>query len=447
MRLVRGGCLGLLLLLLIGYGVVVSLPVRRDGAQVEEALAKARQRTESIASRLKDPAQNGFLQPTLEPYWGRGWDNAGPVKDAIKAWTAYSYQEQNKPVQHHPLLVSKDPAYAAARAGFEAYVPDLVHAFSKPIFQPVVADMIDPSAQLQESAFTSLTLALNVSAESLFAQGQPGRAALFYQLGFMEGQKTYQNVGLPQLMRAVSLQGLTFQSMVAYLGPDAKLSEKEWIGMSAVVAASCPTPVTVGQSIENDLAFGTEFLNRPRGSYEGDAKPLRGLFLLPGARARELRIYQNYMAEVLPGVATMRIAVGPPGATLFDTLSGKSGPGLRLLVVDYQRQVARLTVHMAKMTGLSAMGGVCAYRVRHGKPPAALGDLDTLGLKAPGGAAWSEVAKNLGYSVVDDRAELLVPINPAVYEAAGLNPEAARLIEEHNSRYFSIRKEGALFRI
>lgn len=447
MRLVRVGCLGLLLVLFVGYGVIVSLPVQRNAPIVTEGLAAARQRQAALRPRLKDPAQNGFLEPRLEPYWGKGRDNDGPVKSAVAAWLAYSYQQQGKPIQHHPLLIAKDPAYIAARAGFKAYIPDLVQAFSKPVFQPVVEDLIDPSALLQESSLPALTMAMNTYAESLVAEGKPEQAALMYQLALMEGQKSFEEVGTPQLMRGVSLQGLAFQSLVAYLSPGARLNAMQWAGFSAAVAAASPTPITVNQAVQNDLAFGVEFLNRPRASYDGDARPLRGLFLLPGFRGRELRVYQNYMARVLAESSKLRFSGGLPSPGLGASLLGSSGPGVRLLALNYDQQMARVTLHMAKMTGLAGSAAVCAYRAKYGAPPATLAELDKLGLKAPGGTPWSAAQSGLVYKVTGDRAELGVPVDPEVFKAAGIDTKAAQAVEEANSVYFGVRAQGVLFKI
>ncbi len=440
----RTGCSILIAIFLISYGVLISLPPRHYDVAVNAALAASTRRQTERKSQLKNPDSNGFLAPSLLSFWGKG-ENQGPVKETVSRWAnAFSDQGLGRRVDHAGLHKARDQAYRESRAAFEALIPDLAAAFSKPAFQPVNEDFTAPTEAPNEQALTLLALALNGYAESLIAEGQSARAALVYEMVFREGHLLGDDVGSVQSMIGVSIQALAFQSLVAHLRPDAPLTTAQWAGLSRGVAAATPTPVALVRAIENDLAFGTAFLQRPRASYDGDAKPLRGFYLIPGARARDLRIYHNLMGAFLEEAGGGVILKSTPPATPEAILAGQSGPGTALLVPRYDFQAARFSLHGAKMCGLAATTAICAYRAKHGKLPASLAELDALGLQAPGGAPWS-IARGLIYQVQGNSAVLAVQVHPNQFTLAEVDLAVAQKLEEANSTYFRIHERGFTF--
>jgi hypothetical protein len=210
------------------------------------------------------------------------------------------------------------------------------------------------------------------------------------------------------------------------------------------VAAATPTPVTLAAAIEQDLLFGTDFLSRPRASYDGDFKHLRGVYLIPGMRARDLRAYHNFMAPLLQEARTGVIRQSAPPATRQAMLTGQNGPGTSLLVPEYDQQSARLALHGAKMCALAATAGVCAYRAKYGKLPATLAELDKLQLQAPGGPFWSS-ARGVYYNVKGDQALVGVQVHPDQIARAGIDVASRRQLERSNSPFFGLNERGFFF--
>jgi hypothetical protein len=428
----------------VSYGTFVSIPVERNKTSVQAAISASVKRHAELKPKLKDPKVNGFLTAKLEPFWGRA-DNPGPVFDAVAGWAgSYSSQGAGQYIDHAGLIKAKDAGYLKARDAFAALIGDVALAFSKPVFQPVNEDFTAPTAAANDQALTLLALGLNGYAESMVAEGRLERAALIYELVFRQGHLLGDDVGIVQTMMGISLQALAFQSMVAHLHPNLDLDANQWAGLSAALSATTPTQRTLANALENDLAFGTAFLNRPRSSYDGDARPLRGAFLLPGFRARDLRVYQNFMGSLLDEVKTGMIQGQLPPNSRTSVLVGDSGPGLALLVPDYQQQSARVNLHGAKMTGMAVVAAISAYRAQNGKLPTTLADLDSLRLRAPGGVPWSSV-KGIMYKTAGPKVRVGVPVDPRLFTAAGLDLAKAQKIEAVNSNYFSLKDGGYLF--
>lgn len=446
MRIVRLGCAVLVLAFAVLYGVLISIPSETSSQTVDAALAATEKRHKGLGVQLKNPQMNGFLNARMFPYWGGSEALKGPVHDALAAWAnAYSMQGVKVLVDHAALQKARDPQYLAARKNFERLLPDLISAFSKPLFQPVNENFAAPTNSYNKEALTTLTMAMNGYAESLVAEGRPDQAALVYEMAFREGSMIGMDTRVLPTAEGVGLQALAFQSLVSHLSPNVKMGPNQWIGLSTAIAATAPTTRTLERVLENDLAYGIGFLGRPRSSYDGDARPLRGAYLLPGMRARDLRIYRNIMGRIIqeqarPGLLTVTV----PPATTAAILRGESGPGPELLIPDYGRQFARINVHAAKMTGLAACTGLCAYRAKYGKFPAKLGDLDALKLEAPGGMSWAKV-KGVLYLSDGKLVELSVAMDPKVYARAGMDLEKARQ-DSLKSAYFRVREDGFLLR-
>lgn len=447
MRIIKVGCAVLLLVFSVAYGVLISIPSEKNSQVIDEALAATDKRHKGLGTQLKNPQQNGFLNARMFPFWGGSEGKKGPVHDVVAAWAnAYSMQGVKLPVDHVALLKSKDPHYMKARRQFEGLLPDLITAFSLPRFQPVNENFAEPTKFFNKNALILLTMAMNGYAESLVAEGRPDQAALVYEMVFREGSLIGSDTQVLPTLEGVGLQALACQSMTVHLSPSAKMGPNQWIGLSTAIAATAPTSRTIERMLENDLAFGIGFLKRPRSSYDGDARPLRGAYLLPGMRGRDMRIYRNLMSDILTQKQdpTALLQVTAPPTTFDAQLRGLSGPGPEVLIPDYGKQFARINIHAAKMSGLAACTALCAYRAKFGKFPKQMAELDALKLEAPGGILWSQV-KGMLYLSDGKLVELSVAMDPKVYERAGLDLQKAKA-DSLKSDYFSVRDAGFLFR-
>jgi hypothetical protein len=444
-KLIRIGCFLVLIAMLVLYGVVVSKPPKLHQQTVDAALASLAKRRAARKPLLEDPAANGFLNPKLNRFWSRGRDNGGPVKDTITGWANnFSDQGAGHHIDHAALQKSKNPGYQTLRLAFIGLLPDLVAAFTKPVFQPVNEEV----HVANDVALRSLTLAINGYAESLVAQHLPDQAALAYELAFREGYLFSDDVNMVHAFQGIGFQALAFQSLVATLQPDANLTAAQWAELSKAAAATSPTPVTITQALQHDLAIGTAFLSQPRGSFEDPARYLRGVYLLPGLQARDLRIYHNTMGLALEESLTGSVKTGNPPDTLSEYLKGNAGSGTGVLLPPggYPKQSARVGLHSAKMGGLSAMAAVCAFRAKNGRLPTTLAQVGTLGLKAPGGLSWSTV-KGFYYKVEGKKALVGVLVPARQFADAGLDVDAASRLEAENSRYFRLQESGLFFHI
>lgn len=428
-------CLGLFLL--IGYGWLLSTPKAQATASLDEGLVAAKARADALKLKGTDPHQNGFLEPLLLPYWKADGDvkdkNFIFVSSAVERWTKdFSAQSIGHEVDHAALLKVKSVDYLAARKGFEELLPHVVAALDKPMFS-------SGKEGIHVFRVLQLTRGLDGYAESLVAEGELERASLVYQLVFLLGDHVGRGGGVLQMFGGISCQALGFQSLVGHLSDADHLGLDSWAGLSRTLSYTTPMADAFTEAIQVDAQRGLEFLSEARSSYDGEARFLRGVFLLPGLRARDIRIYRNVMTEIL-GLAgaqkTLPVWVAP-GFTHY--LEGRTGAAFSSLIPEggYRVEAARLRFHNAKMTGLCAYTALCAYRAKHGHWPERLEDLASLHLKAPGGQPWQETP-NLLYRTNKAERELAVLLPERLYEDAGVNLLEAANNEAGNSTYFRL---------
>lgn len=440
--------LGLLILVLAGCGLLawfVSTPVERQRARVEAALQSARTRHESARSTLKDPEQNGLLEPELRSFWDRSLAQETALAQAGSRWAqAYSFAFYGQRVAHQAMLSAQDAAYLEARQAFGNQVPALVKGLSRPHFAPPNEDYANPLYALDEQSLSHCVAGLSALGESLLAEGAIDSAALVYEVAFRLAFRVTEAGGSLVMAQGMAMQAIPFQSLVWDLSPAIPLSPDHWRGLSRALLESTPTRAVLQRAIEDDLAFGVTFLQAPRGSYDGDARHLRGAYLIPGLRGRDLRTYRNLMGQVLEQAAAGTVTVALPSPERSAMLGGSSGPGTLLLAPDYASLSARWSIHQAKLHGLALSAGLCAFRRQNGHYPESLDQLDSLQLLGPENQPWSR-QPGISYQRQGDQAHLQFALGEALFRQAKLDPETAQQQVGENPWGFRITAEGMLW--
>lgn len=449
MRLLRIGC-GILFLLALtclgfGYSKLVGRPQELHQETIAKALADSVERHKDWPTKLKDPKINGFLQPDLRLYWSAmaSTEDAAYKKadSAVSGWAdRFTKQGSGREIDHQALLRVKSVEYLAARSAFVELLPALLAAFEKPMFQPPNDDFTRPELGIQFDNLRRIAIGLDGYAESLVAEGDLERATLAYQLVFRMGKLISEDAGMVQTFAGVSIQGLGFQSFVSQISDSDRLSFSAWRNMSLALAQSAITSEQLERALENDTARGVSFLALPRSSFDGDARYLRSVYLLPGVQARDERIYKNLMGASLEAVRESGYALRAPEPSLENVAEGSTSwvvNSLLLPVDGYRTESARLLLHSAKFGGLAAYTGICAYHALIGKWPDRLSDLDKIQISAPGGVLWSKL-NGINYYTDGKRPEIEVLLPAAAFEEAQVSLASSSIAEGMDSKYFRL---------
>ncbi|MCA9794172.1 MAG: hypothetical protein KC910_20330 [Candidatus Eremiobacteraeota bacterium] len=375
--------------------ILVNLPLQRHFSRVEQALEQAKTDRAELYSRAIDPAQNGYLNPELLPYWGPDKvDN--PVAPVMDAWVeGYASVEHDQTVDHQALQAARDPAYLQARARLEQILPSVREALARPVFaQPV--DHYDADAKtINFGAVRKLALALCAHAETLLAEGQDQAASedllMTFELGYkLTGEKTILNQ-----MMGVAAQQIALEGINHLLTPERDFSGSE-VGRRLLEST-----LAEGQFRR---CMGAEMLFFEEALDPGVLSQSPGLARLPFFLKRERRIYHARMESLLADIDEGRPVTPLRGDFSWGRwLMGQDGILANIMTPNYVGSTQVLDRCRRLSAGTAAAAAITGFLQRQHRLPDQLSQLD---LSALEGLAWDSEA--FSYEKTDNGARLTV---------------------------------------
>lgn len=405
------GCLGLIVFLISLVTIWVQFPQQTHPQLIEETVAKAQERHRSRQATARNPKFNGYLQPTLLPFWGTPADykpNSG-VEKVITRWKAYGSNSQGTRQDHRALLSQVD--YLAARDQFESLLPALEEALNQSEF---IApndrfDYIDNN-DMKFISVRALGQALATLAESRVAEGQPEKALRPLALGFKLGAKLDQQGTLLSLFIGFNVNKVSAQAAQGLLRPETELSPEHWRALADAVVQGSPPPNLLETAIEDEIGrtFNTFrlFNTDPTTLIDFGGDGL--VYKLPGMLAREERICFNQWATTLTALRQKQPLVppAPSMSTIREWLRGTAGLLGDGFLTNYSRPQALVDFHRQELTGLAVSAALLSERAATGRFP---NDLSALKLKLPmENLVWDREQEQLVVSF-DSQINALLP--------------------------------------
>ena len=390
------------------YGVWVQFPSLQNEALIKECQSLGDERFASLQAVANDPAQNGFLSETFRPYWDfrdKGYVEDNEVRDVMSAWyESYATPGKGEVVDHKALQDSKDTLYLKARSDFEKLIPELTQEIRKPCFV-VPMEKIDINERTPDMlALRGIAQALAGYADSQVAEGELAEAIETLSTILALGNSTSGQGFIVADLIAASILTLAYDASLTDFPPSSELDAEQWKNLSQTFLTSLPPEDQLYQLLQSEVWLF-------RKDFNGDT--LGGVTRLPGFLAREQRIFENKMCEILTAVK-----LDDPDALIIETpglgslLTGKSGLIASMLFPSYSRAGAKLTLTRKKLLSRGICAALLSYRKSKGTWPSELANLSEIGLDLPFEAtpAWLE------YKLEGDKALLTTSLSAAENE-------------------------------
>lgn len=282
------------------YGIWVCFPRSRYAAEAQTVLKQATDRDKADRELANDQANNGYLNPTLLPFWGRKDIESKkdtPVRKTMDAELDYSDLREGRDTGLEGAVRVRDPQVMARFRAFEEVYPEVRKAARAKKFLVPWTDEVSSKRLIPNLlAFRMVTHAGAGYAEYLALQGKGDEALAVAgdMLAFAQQVRSQQG-GLIMLMISTAMQQIAQQASAMVLesshpSPEALRQFAKTLEQTQLSKASFP------QVMENELLMASNSLE-----HIGDEEPdTKFLNYLPGLTARELRMYHNeYMPMVL----------------------------------------------------------------------------------------------------------------------------------------------------
>ncbi len=411
MKAVRNLVLGLLAVLLVAYAIWVQFPSAQHAEVTELALANARQRNLALLELAKDPELNGYLEPTLLPYWGRQSgerDPKAPIEQVLEAWQDYSSSFKGEKVDHSKLQQDQDQAYLKALEDFRQLRPQLLQALQKPVFYPPNSPISFDTEVMNFNGIRNLALLTVGLAEADVAAGDPASAAEATVSILQLGSKMMAHGTLIQDMIGVAIQAIGTDGFLELIPPQTQLEASIWKDLAARLVEAIPPTEQMEYALEGELLFGQSIFDSLDQPFDG-LEEINNPIPLPGFTAREERIYKNTMTGMLITYRDTRRIVQDKSLTepnFFDWVTGRAGYLQQVLVPNTERAATQMEINRARISGLATAVGVLAYRAQEGVLPSDLSKLTEAGIPH-----LEPMPENLKFSLEDETAILIVTVD------------------------------------
>jgi type II secretory pathway pseudopilin PulG len=373
----------LLVLGAVALGVWLQFPRIQRPRLLDESMSAARRRWDEAQAMAKDPAQNGFLDKTFLPYWGRQdreYKEGSSIAQVVLAWSDFAAVVSAGKERGGAATTAP---YRKALADFEAVAPELVEQMRKPVFLPP-DDSPDLNTRLPNFvAVRRCAQAVSALAEARLAQGRPAEAAQLICALASFGDSIKLQGSLISTMIGAAIQNIAADTFLGLLGPEARLSAKEWRQIEGRLVESLGLPASdqIADSMQTELLAAHNSFEAMR---SGKAKDMAGLSVLPipGWLAREERIVDNVMLPIIDdlrqGNASVPRAVESP--TGWDYFSGNTGILANVFIPNFVRADGQLDMTRQRLSALALICEIRAYARSKGQLPRSVEELAGAGL-------------------------------------------------------------------
>jgi hypothetical protein len=373
------------LLVLAVYTVWVQFPKLKNPQLVESIYKDATARHEAVQASAGNPEENGYLNPTFLPYWGRRGIELDPAAQSVRdleAWKVYSSEYQGVAIDHRQLQADGDGNYLKALKQMKLLAPELIKATGKPIFSPPNSTLDFGNAIPNYIALRASAQLMSGLAAAYVAEGDLPKAGECLLTAARLGRKLHGQGPLISHMIGVAVQSIGSNGFLALVDINDDVSAEQWKELAQALLDEVPPEDMLAKAIECEMTGARNTLEMHRQGTQS-LDELRGLDLLPGLLSREERIYVNSMTDCLSqirsgGNLTMPSYYANP--TTYDWISGKTSFMADRLVPNYTRASQIVDINRQKYQALATAYGVAAYRAQKGEFPNELSQLSTVGI-------------------------------------------------------------------
>lgn len=417
----KRGCLGCFLfvpLLLVAlFAGWVSYPPARHKAAIEQASQRYAARSAEQLKRAQDKSQNGLFEPRFYDWWGPKSVRKDPPAAAapIAAWNKYSEAAQGEPVDHRGLLARRDQDYLKARAAFAKDLPALLRAFNRPVF---AADkqlgLDDEGEQINFLALRSIVQALTAYGVSLSFEGKTDEGVLAILPALQLGRHLMGD-RLNTDMIGVALQAIAENGILSCLQAGRIRDEQTWRKITQTVQDSLSPAHEMAWAVEGDVAVAQDAFEHPQNVPE-----LQPYTRIPGLLPREVRRYNNDMAELLQSAQAQEVVTIDPQRVRWSAgnwLLGRVGLLSSSMLSSYGRASEQLALGRRRLVVLHTLAALELYHQKRKAYPNQLAQLAEVGLQPLPGFDWSTA--NFAYQKTGSGAECQLLLSPDLSQRFG----------------------------
>lgn len=392
------------------YGIFIALPRPHDEEVIRQAVVAGEKAFAASQVDATDPAKNGWLNPTFLPYWGRKDKEQkpdAPIRKVMTDWVEFSAPGAAAPVDHSKLLADKDPKYMAAASEFEKVAPELLKAMQAPRFVAPESRLSFSTMVMNYIAVRSSSLAVAGLSQRLLAQKKPAQAAEALLAPIIMSAHMRSQAAVISDAVAVAVGAIAIEAFECQISPRTALPAALWKKAAETFTAAIPSKdqLLVATQIEVAAAQNT-FKEASEG--KSTVPELDALRRLPGMLAREQRIYNNIMSDLLQDLQQNRppAVEGLEELEATDYLMGRVGPATVDLVPGLQTFPQRLEENRRQLIGLATVSGVAAYLAEKKALPKDHEQVRAVA-KIPDPATFTDVG--LVYKLQGEQATVTIP--------------------------------------
>lgn len=197
----------------------------------------------------RDPLVNGYLNPLLLELWSEPMeDPKGSLAKALRDWVRAAEDVLGQ-VKNSLDAFSPPERYSQSRRDFEAYLPEILNAVSRPVYEPL--GPLDPKSVGNSSFWgTRLDIALCYYAQSLFLEGAQEKAAELLHLLLGWAAERNHCVGMLARMGTLGLQSRLLDVLFKGVSVQSQGNER----LAEALHRAAPDSKALGRAVGLDLA-------------------------------------------------------------------------------------------------------------------------------------------------------------------------------------------------
>lgn len=379
MKSCLGAVIGLLVAVLVAYGVWVQFPKLNNPTLATSIYTRVTAKHSKISRDVNNPSLNGFLQPDLSLYWGRrgkAYRPGSKTESIVKTWNQYSTPANGALVDHKSLQKSQDNGYQKAQKDFEPLAAKIRSSVEKPIFFPPKNNLDAEAVIPNFIGIRAYAQALVGLSEARVAQGRIYEAADNMVVAVEFGNRTGKSGGLMAAMIGVAVQRIGLDGLTGLIDPQTPITAPQWEELSQRLLDSISPADALQNCLEWELTANYNTVQKYKAKSGSSNSLLVGkVDWLPGYLAREERILVNTMTDqidelVRTGTVTSRPYLNTP--SYYDWFSGRTGQLAQMLVSEPSRAQSHLELARVQLETLATAYAILGYKARTGEFPETL---------------------------------------------------------------------------
>ncbi len=437
----------LLFVLMATYAVWIQSPEEQDTVALSAALHQVDERFEELQKQAQDPDLNGYLHESFLDYWSvRGGPERSPARSAIEAMAAYHEMGSEVLSRQAERVLQEDEEFLTAVSAFELWLPELIRAWSKPVFTVPLQNWNGPNRTPRLAALRNVSKAMVAFAQVRLAQGRSSDALVALETPFLIGRSLIDQGLLSSQIEGDALQSLAFEGVVESLDPFSHLTGAEWLILGRTLTSSLPPADAFHRSLLGELYIFERMVSERNWAgvrHLEQGRLLLWVTALPGMLDRERRLLRIAGNEYLERALAQDIE-GLPESVEFsftDWILGRNFLLAALEAPNLRRAAANTSLNRYRLLGLALACNLIAYRSQFGSYPENLEQLAKMGVTPFLG--YESEAERFLYEGRETQATLTVLLPEGVVKYTG--GESRRIID--SSLFYRFREDRLVFEL